>query len=90
MLLTSGDECYEVLVVLSSGSLVDEEEVDEPPNAASSAGDELTDALTDVAKVKTVDAECAGKDGEEQSHEGVFQCEISQCVALLFVKCFEA
>ena len=87
---TSGDECYEVLVVLSSRSLVDKEEVDEPPNATGSAGEQFADALTYVANIKAVNAKCAGEDGEEQCHEGVFQCEISQCVALFFVKRFAA
>lgn len=87
---TSGDECNEVLVVLPSGGFVDKEEVNEPPDATGSAGEQFANALTNVAHIKAVNAQCAGEDGEEQCHEGVFQCEISQCVALVFVKGFEA
>lgn len=57
---------HELVEVVLARALHDEEEVDEPPHAKPSAGEELEDAEAHLSDVDAVDAVATQKNGEHQ------------------------
>ena len=75
--------------VVLARALHDEDEVDEPPHAEPTAGEELEDAEPHLADVDAVDAVATQEDGEHQRDGGVFELG-EQHVGHWIVELFEA
>lgn len=80
---------HELVEVVLARALHDEEEVDEPPHAKPSAGEELEDAEPHLADVDAVDAVGSQEDREHQRDGGVLELG-EQHVGHWIVELFEA
>ena len=65
-------EFHQLLVVLVSGTLFDDEPVDDGPDAKAAEGEQFAYACADVADVEPVDAHATEKDGNDEGSGGYF------------------